>query len=162
MFQTRQDLHDRIRTDWYLANEKGHLCIRHGKCCSAIDGELAMIAAGGNAILIVEDEADARNALSEFLRANGYAVASVPNGLAALDEIRERKPKLILLDLAMPVMDGYTFLDVARERHLLDDVAVVVTTAHDSPNTPDVSAVLGKPIKPEKLMPLVRKFTRDH
>ncbi len=113
-------------------------------------------------ILIVEDEADAREALSEFLGINGYRVTVAANGLAALDEIKEHKPKLILLDLAMPVMDGYTFLDAARDRHLLEDVAVVVTTAQSSHSTPGVTAVLQKPIRPEKLMPLVRKFAAQH
>ncbi len=121
-----------------------------------------MTADPGTTILIVEDEPDAREALSEFLGVNGYRVAVAAHGLAALEEIKDHKPKLILLDLAMPVMDGYTFLDVARERRLLGDVAIVVITAHQSQSTPDVTAVLHKPIKPEKLMPLVRKFATSH
>src|ERR1700741_2927424 len=68
-------------------------------------------------ILVVEDQEDARAALSGFLEAKGYIVACAENGLAALDEIKTRKPRLILLDLAMPVMDGYTFMNQARQRH---------------------------------------------
>ena len=66
-------------------------------------------------ILVVEDQEDARAALSGFLEAKGYIVACAENGLAALDEIKTRKPRLILLDLAMPVMDGYTFMNQARQ-----------------------------------------------
>ena len=134
--------------------------VRRGKCSPRliVPHELAMTPGTDRTILIVEDDADAREALSEFLSAKGYAVAAVTNGLAALDEIEAHKPKLILLDLAMPVMDGYRFLDLARQRHLLDDVAVVVTTAHQLPNTSGVTAVLAKPIKPERLMPLVQRL----
>ncbi|HKD65922.1 MAG TPA: response regulator [Candidatus Binataceae bacterium] len=109
-------------------------------------------------ILIVEDEADSREALSEFLEAKGYAVACAPNGRAALDKIRSNKPRLILLDLMMPVMDGYAFLDLARRLHLLDGVAVVVTSAQEIKSTPGAAAVVDKPIRPERLMSLVRRF----
>jgi CheY-like chemotaxis protein len=109
-------------------------------------------------ILVVEDQDDARAALSGFLQAKGYTMACVENGLAALDELKTRKPKLILPDLAMPVMDGYTFLDQAGQRRLLEDVTVIVTTGHQSRSTPGVAAVVAKPIRPEKLMPLIHRF----
>jgi CheY-like chemotaxis protein len=115
-----------------------------------------------NTILVVEDQDDAREALTEFLEVNGYAVVGAANGLAALDEIKTKKPKLILLDLMMPVMDGYTFLDLASQRHLLEDVAVVVTTADQSGKTPDVAAFVDKPIRPEMLMPVIRRFMHNH
>lgn len=109
-------------------------------------------------ILVVEDQNDARAALSGFLEAKGYTVDCAENGLAALAQIKTRKPKLILLDLAMPVMDGYTFLSQARQRHLLEDVAVIVTSAHQSGSTPGAAAVVSKPIRPERLMPLIHRF----
>jgi CheY-like chemotaxis protein len=111
-----------------------------------------------NAILIVEDEAASREALSEFLASKGYDVACASNGLAALYEVTNKKPKLILLDLMMPVMDGYAFLELARKLHLLEGVAVIVTTAQQSANMPGAAATVDKPIRPERLMPLVRRF----
>jgi CheY-like chemotaxis protein len=113
-------------------------------------------------ILIVEDEADAREALSEFLEANGYTVDCASNGLAALDEIKSKKPSLILLDLKMPVMDGYTFLDQARQRHLLEGIPVVITSAYRAQSTPGAAAILDKPIRPDKLMPLIRRLVDAH
>jgi DNA-binding response OmpR family regulator len=59
-------------------------------------------------IVIVDDELEAREALGEFLKRNGYVVAFAGNGQAALDQIStlQAPPALILLDLMMPVMDG--------------------------------------------------------
>ncbi len=61
-------------------------------------------------ILVVDDDLDACEALSEFLKLNGYNVACAENGQIALAEIRTRPvpPALILLDMLMPVMDGQT------------------------------------------------------
>jgi CheY-like chemotaxis protein len=109
-------------------------------------------------ILVVEDQDDARAALSGLLEAKGYTVACAENGLAALNELKTRKPRLILLDLAMPVMDGYTFMDHARQCHLLEDVIVIVTSAHQPTSMPGAAAVVGKPIRPERLMLLIRQF----
>src|SRR5689334_20298012 len=117
-----------------------------------------MSAEVNTSILIVEDEADAREALSEFLEAKGYSVACASNGLAALDRIKVTKPKLILLDLAMPQMDGYTFLDQASKRRLIEDVPVVVTSAFQARVAPGAAAFIRKPIRPESLMPLIERF----
>ncbi|SRR5579875_984572 len=109
-------------------------------------------------ILIVEDEAEAREALTEFLEAKGYSVASVENGLAALEQIEMKKPGLILLDLMMPLMDGYTFLDQAAKRHLIEDVPVVLTTSYQLHDTPAAAAIVRKPIRPERLLTLIQRF----
>jgi CheY-like chemotaxis protein len=119
---------------------------------------LAMATDNEKSILIVEDEPDGREALSELLQAKGYDVVCAENGKAALDEIATKKPKLILLDLTMPVMDGNAFLDVARRRHLLENVAVIVTTAEPSPSTAGAAAVVKKPIRLERLLSLIGRF----
>jgi CheY-like chemotaxis protein len=113
-------------------------------------------------ILVVEDDGDAREALSEFLQVNGYLVASAENGRAALDKIGALPPNLILLDLMMPVMDGFSFLDLARRDYLLKDIPIIVTTGHPSESPPGATAVVGKPVKPEKLLSLVRRFAQGH
>jgi CheY-like chemotaxis protein len=113
-----------------------------------------------NEILIVDDDDDGREALAEFLIVSGYAVDCADNGQAALDQIRTRKrtPRLILLDLAMPVMDGYAFIDCARQDQRIKDVPIVVTTAHPPETAPLATAILSKPIKPEMLLSLVRRI----
>ncbi len=115
-----------------------------------------------NTILIIEDEDDAREALSEYLEAKGYEVLCAADGLDGLNQIKKNHPKLVLLDLSMPVLDGYAFLELARQHHLLEDTAVVVTTAYQTRRAPGASAVVQKPIRPEKLMPLIHRFVDDH
>ncbi len=119
-----------------------------------------MTAQTRHTILIVDDQVDAREALGEFLTMNGYMVASAGNGQAALDRISTWRtpPALILLDLMMPVMDGYTFLNRARQDDRTKDVPIIVTTADPSRGAPGATTVLTKPIKLEKLLPLVRRF----
>jgi CheY-like chemotaxis protein len=113
-------------------------------------------------ILIVDDDRDARDALSEFLHASGYLVSCAENGKAALDEIQSQKnlPSLILLDLAMPVMDGDTFIDYARHDRRLKDIPIVVTSGCPPENRPGAVPIIAKPIRPERLLPLVRRFVQ--
>ena len=60
-------------------------------------------------ILIVEDDADIRTDLAELLRSEGHNVVTAGDGLEALSRLRQAAPRLILLDLMMPVMDGWRF-----------------------------------------------------
>jgi CheY-like chemotaxis protein len=81
-------------------------------------------------ILIVEDDADLREALSEVLRDEGYAVTSAADGQEALDRLRrEQRPSLILLDLTMPVMNGWQFRAEQRQDPDLSEIPVVVLSA---------------------------------
>jgi CheY-like chemotaxis protein len=85
-------------------------------------------------ILVVDDDEDIREAVSEILRAEGYETREASNGqeaLEALDQVAER-PELILLDLMMPVMDGWDFLFWLDERTDLRDVPVAIMSAHPS------------------------------
>lgn len=83
-------------------------------------------------ILIVEDDADLREALSDVLRDEGYAVTSAADGREALDSLRrEMRPSLILLDLTMPVMNGWQFRAEQREDPVLSGIPVVVLSAGD-------------------------------
>src|SRR5438874_12818796 len=86
------------------------------------------------AILVVEDDDDIREAVVEVLRADGYETQSATNGqeaLRALEDADER-PELILLDLMMPVMDGWDFLFWLDERDDLRGTPVAIMSAHPS------------------------------
>ena len=65
-------------------------------------------------ILVVEDDADVRYVVSDALQDAGYAVATAIDGSDALDQIDQHPPDAILLDLAMPSMDGWSFLEARR------------------------------------------------
>jgi len=82
-------------------------------------------------VLVVDDNADARARLRNVLERDGWTVAEAENGRDALERIAASRPKVILLDLEMPVMDGFAFLQSFRNHGGYDDVPVVVITARD-------------------------------
>jgi CheY-like chemotaxis protein len=86
---------------------------------------------GDGDVLIVDDDSEARRRLRVVLERNGWTVAEVANGQEALDVVSRALPRLILLDLTMPVMDGFTFLRALREKPGCADVPVVVLTSRD-------------------------------
>jgi DNA-binding NtrC family response regulator len=78
-------------------------------------------------ILVVDDEVNARAALVELLRDEGYSVESAADGFKALGKLDEVSPDVVVTDLKMPGMDGIELLGRVRERS--PDVAVIVMTA---------------------------------
>lgn len=78
-------------------------------------------------ILVVDDEANARNALLELLKEEGYAVETAADGFKALGKMNDFSPNLVLTDLKMPGMDGLELLRRVRETD--EDAVVVVMTA---------------------------------
>ncbi|MGI9331291.1 MAG: response regulator, partial [Gammaproteobacteria bacterium] len=82
-----------------------------------------------NSVLIVEDEADARDLLAKNLGRAGWRVTEAANGREGLMMMATDRPNLVLLDLMMPVMDGFEFLAVMRKRTEWKDVPVIVVTA---------------------------------
>ncbi|SFU43525.1 PAS domain S-box-containing protein [Methylobacterium sp. 174MFSha1.1] len=82
-------------------------------------------------VLLVDDDADARERLRRSLSRDGWTVREAENGAVGLQRLDEGRPSLILLDLMMPVMDGFAFLTRLRARPDGTDVPVVVLTAKD-------------------------------
>ncbi len=81
--------------------------------------------------LVVDDDADTRDRLRTLLRKEGWSVTTAENGAVALEEVAKETPCLILLDLMMPEMDGFTFLRQLRARPEWRAIPVVVLTAKD-------------------------------
>ena len=82
-------------------------------------------------ILVVEDHADTREMLRRKLEAAGWKVVVAENGRVALERLAIRKPALVLLDLIMPEMDGFQFMDALRRRQDGPHPPVIVLTAKD-------------------------------
>ena len=82
-------------------------------------------------VLVVDDDPDARARLRSVLERDGWTVSEAGNGQEALDVVAHSPPRVILLDLTMPVMDGFTFLHELRERPGCADIPVVVLSARD-------------------------------
>jgi two-component system response regulator MprA len=80
-------------------------------------------------VLVVEDEPDTREALELALKAEGYAVDLARDGREAIERIAERQPGVILLDLAMPRMDGLEFAHELERRGLRPGIPIVLVTA---------------------------------
>ena len=80
-------------------------------------------------ILIAEDNLVNRELLRELLTARGHAVEEAADGLQALELMQKRKPDLLLLDLNMPVLDGFATLRKIRENPALSTVPVLAVTA---------------------------------
>ena len=77
-------------------------------------------------ILVVDDKANVRTLLREYLTEQGYRVVTAENGRVALFTARQEKPDLILLDIMMPEMDGYTFMRTFRQEA---DAPIILLTA---------------------------------
>jgi CheY-like chemotaxis protein len=114
-------------------------------------------------ILIVEDDAAIRDALTLLLRDEGYAVVGAPNGLEALRHLKENgPPDLILLDLMMPVMDGWQFSKEQQQDPSLKGVPVVLLSANG--NVQQRASMLGavgflqKPVEVAELLDAIHRY----
>jgi CheY-like chemotaxis protein len=85
-------------------------------------------------IVVIDDDDDIREAVQEVLQAEGYTTLGAANGQEAIQMLRDtdERPCLILLDLMMPVMDGWEFLKEIDEEPKLHDVPVAIMSAHPS------------------------------
>jgi CheY-like chemotaxis protein len=117
---------------------------------------------GTSEILVVDDDADIRDALRDALEFEGYAVSVAANGREAWDALgSDGLPSLILLDLMMPVMNGAEFLGRLRADVRLRDVPVVVVTAFGSMARTvahESQDVLAKPLDLDQLMRVVSRY----
>ncbi len=84
--------------------------------------------------LVVEDDEGSRDMLSRLLEGEGWQVDRAANGRFALDAMRQRTPSVILLDLMMPEMDGFEFLDQMHRNAAWRGIPVIVITAKDLSN----------------------------
>ena len=82
-------------------------------------------------ILIVDDEPVARTLAQKKIEEQGYNVVTAANGEEALAVLQTTKPDLILLDVEMPKMNGYTFMGELNKINLNPRIPVVVLTAHE-------------------------------
>lgn len=87
--------------------------------------------AGGETVLVVEDDPSVREVLKRSLEQDGRRVLEAENGRVALELLDDALPDLVLLDLIMPEMDGFEFLDALREQPKYRALPVVVLTAMD-------------------------------
>lgn len=110
----------------------------------------------GATILVVDDDRDIVDAMSEILAAEGHRVLTASNGRDALEVARADRPDLVLLDLQMPEMDGRAFLAAAAEVPSLAGVPIVVVSGAD--DVCDLATeVLLKPVRLDGLLALIER-----
>jgi two-component system response regulator MprA len=109
-------------------------------------------------ILVVDDDPAILATVSEALDMEGFPVVTASNGAEALDAVDRAQPALVLLDMRMPVLDGWAFMRIVRERRL--NLAVVVMTAASDARRwgREVGAegVLAKPFELDELIRAVQ------
>jgi CheY-like chemotaxis protein len=118
-------------------------------------------------ILVVEDDQYIRDSLAELLQDEGYAVDVAKDGQEGLDYLqREDAPDLILLDLMMPIKDGFQFRAEQRQDPRLAKIPVVIFSADTGVNQPNAqfegAAILKKPVDLDALLSMVRQSTESH
>jgi CheY-like chemotaxis protein len=111
-------------------------------------------------ILVVDDDPAILATVCEALDLEGFPVVSATNGAEALDAVDRSQPSLVLLDMRMPVLDGWGFMRVVRERGLNLTVVVMTATADARRWGREVGAqgVLAKPFELDELMRAVQRL----
>ena len=112
-------------------------------------------------VLVVDDDPGILDVLEQALDAEGYRVVLASNGREALSQIAETRPDVMLVDLMMPVMDGWQFVRECRALGVCADTPVIVLSAarsiHQVASDLGVQAVVSKPFDLDRLLDLVAR-----
>jgi two-component system nitrogen regulation response regulator NtrX len=112
-------------------------------------------------VLLVDDDPDIRDSVGECLRDEGYEVHTAGNGQEALDRLSDGlRPSVILLDLMMPVLNGFEVLQALRDRHDWRGIPVVIVSANRGYEAEDMRGVfdiLRKPVPLERMLETIER-----
>lgn len=115
-----------------------------------------------NKILVVDDDPDLVKALRLRLRANDYEITTASDGYSAIATAQKERPDLIILDLGLPVGDGFVVLERLQSSNPLSSIPVIVLTARDPQNNEDralkagAAAFFQKPVDNDELLNVIR------
>ena len=118
----------------------------------------------GSVVIVVDDFADTRQMLRRMLEMSGCRVVEAANGQEAIDLSQREGPDLVLMDLNMPVLDGFNATLRIREDVRTRDVPVVAITAYDTAESRAAATAVGcceyvtKPLDHERLRSLLQKL----
>lgn len=110
-------------------------------------------------VLVVEDDPVAREFYRSLLRAAGYTVTAVEDGLTALQIIDTRPPDTVVLDMVLPRLSGRDVYRELKARPATNNLPIVVVSGHDVSdlNEADFASVLQKPLDPDTLVTVVER-----
>ena len=113
-------------------------------------------------VLVVDDDDGIRLTVADALQDEGYQVMTATNGQEALQQVESGPPDAIVLDLMMPIMDGWGFLEACRRRELCQGIPVLVMSAYRrlTETAPDlkVRACIAKPFELDVLLGAVERL----
>ncbi len=109
-------------------------------------------------VLIIEDQEEIREALAEALELEGCVVSAASNGREGLAEARRGHPDLILLDLMMPVMNGWQFRAAQKRDPRIAGIPVVVVSAFADRGDIDVAGFISKPCTIDEVLGAVQRY----
>ncbi len=112
-------------------------------------------------VLIVEDDVDVRSMFRTVLTLEGFTVREASNGLDALRILDADRPDLVLLDLGLPVVNGYVVRqEIAAHADTRNIPIIIVTASTVNREAVQVACVLRKPVSPEQLVATVKRCLR--
>jgi CheY-like chemotaxis protein len=124
-----------------------------------------MVGQCSHVVMVIDDDRDVSGAIVEALQDAAYTTIAASNGRDALDKLRAlpEMPCVLLLDLMMPEMDGWSFRKAQLDDPSLRSIPVVVLTAHGGPNDPPVNGIqhadmLRKPVGLQTLLEKVEEY----
>ena len=111
-------------------------------------------------ILVIDDEPAIRQMMRDILELEGYHVSTAANGEEGISELKSiRSPCVVLLDLMMPVKNGWEFLDFQRNDPLLSKIPIVICSAYaESAKSVCPSGFVPKPVQLDSLLKAVKAF----
>ena len=115
-------------------------------------------------ILVVEDQADTRQIIRDMLGPTDYEVTEAENGEQALAAIAKQRPDLILMDIQLPIMDGYTAMRQIRSDPALRSIPIIAVTSYAPREEENKARAAGcddyvpKPFSPRQLLAKIRNF----
>jgi two-component system, cell cycle response regulator DivK len=118
-------------------------------------------------ILIVEDQEDNRQILRDLLTSAGYEMSEAEDGEVALTAVKARRPDLILMDIQLPLIDGYEVTRRIKADPDLKDIPIIVVSSYalsgDEPKAraAGCDAYVTKPYSPRHLLGQIREFLRE-
>lgn len=125
-------------------------------------GRTTQLHRASKSVLVVDDDLYLGEIISDVLEAEGHHTRRAGNGLEALEQIRAEMPQLILLDLMMPVMNGWELADTLRANPEWSNIPIVIITANYHADRKQqvlgAKAVITKPFDIDRLVEVVDEF----
>ena len=112
-------------------------------------------------ILVVEDQPDNRQIIRDMLAPTDYEITEVENGEEALATIAKQRPDLILMDIQLPIMDGYTATRRIKDDPALRAIPIIAVTSYvedEKARAAGCDEYVPEPYSPRQLLAKIRQY----